>query len=42
MLAGAFILYSLYYFEIEPPYLCKDIGPSEWTSCTSKDICVDH
>ena len=26
MVSGAFILYSLYYFEIAPPYLCDIDG----------------
>ena len=40
MIAGSFILYSLYYFELEPPYLCQKADKS-WSECTKKEICDD-
>jgi len=42
MIAGAFILYSLYYFDLQPDYLCifKGQEAQGWQSCKQKDICV--
>lgn len=38
MVAGAFILYSIYYFELKPEYVCL-FADGARTSCTSKQIC---
>lgn len=37
MIAGAFVLYSIYYFTIVPPYKCNIDG--KWSTCTTKDFC---
>ena len=42
MIAGAFILYSLYYFEIDPEYQCQFKNSTiadEWHLCKKHDIC---
>jgi hypothetical protein len=37
MLSGVFILYSLYYFQLQPEYLCKIGG--KWDRCTKNEVC---
>jgi len=37
IISGAFILYSLYYFDLVPDYLCSSGG--DWFSCTKEEVC---
>ena len=40
MLAGAPILYSMNYLELEPQFECQYASGSDWVkNCTSKMIC---
>lgn len=39
IISGSFIFYSIYYFEIEPKYQCKnDVGV--WIDCIKTEFCI--
>lgn len=40
MIAGSFILYSLFYFELQPAYLCEIDG--QWSTCSKDYICENE
>jgi hypothetical protein len=41
MLSGAFFLYSVPYFEKQPPLLCKYTpDQTDWVPCTQKEACT--
>lgn len=39
MAAGAFILYNLYYFQLEPDYLCRYKESEVTVSCKFEQVC---
>ena len=39
MLAGSLVLYSIYYFVMDPVYTCE--YEDGWKSCTKTDICAN-
>ena len=41
MLSGGFFLYSIPYFEKQPPLLCKyTVNQVDWQSCTKEEACA--
>jgi MFS family permease len=39
MIAGAYVLYALNYFELEPQYLCQFGLSAAWEKCVQKQVC---